>query len=169
MCENIAATVQADGKVLDEALDQLAAAVEPTNATLAATLTTVGAGIESATANFQTGSATAIIDDAEGAALTALELIPLTAPYANFAAIAFAGLNLLIANSKTQPAQAAATTGVAKMMIVAHAASVNTSGSKWFGKAKIDYHHGGVRKGFENAWNGEAEEHPDLGFKPITF
>lgn len=169
MCKLNAATVAADGKVLGQAIDEIAAGIQPEDPTLATQLETAATGIVNATANWQEGSATADLEDAENAVVVVLNLIPITSPYANLVAIAFAGLNLLIANTQTQTQQAAATSSIAKVMIVAHAAEANPTNSPWFGKAKVDSHHGNFRKGFENSWNAEASAHPELKVSPITL
>jgi len=171
MCKITSAQIQADGQAVGNALEQIAnlpllKSAEPAASTA---LEAAGQGIIEATANWQEGSATAVLEDAEQAAITALNLIPVTAPYAGLVAIAFDALNLLIANTSTQPAQATATGSVAKVMVVMHAAQANPTGSQWYGKANIPIHHNNLRKGFEDAWNGEVAAHPELGAKAITL
>ena len=154
MCKLNAATVAADGKVLGNTLEQIAAAVAPTNPALATQLNTAAQGIITATANWQEGDATAALEDAEQVVDTALALIPLTAPYAALVAIAFDGLNLLLANTKTQPAQATAPTAMARTMIVARVVTANPN--PWNGKANIE-HTGDLRKDYKNAWNAGVD------------
>jgi hypothetical protein len=169
MCKLSAATVAADGKVVGNALEQIGTAIAATDPAASSALITAGQGIISATANWQDGSATAILEDAENAAIVALNLIPLTSPFAGLVAIAFDALNLLIANTSTQAAQAAASGSMAKLLIVARAAEANPTKSPWFGKAEIKMDHGNFRKGFEEAWNTEAAAHPELKVSPITL
>jgi hypothetical protein len=168
MCKISAATIAADGKAVGTALEQIANAIQAEDPSAASALNTAGQGIIEATANWQEGSATAILEDAENAAIVALDLIPLTAPYADLVAIAFDALNILIANTSTQPAQAAAGSSTAKLLIVAKAANANPTNSQWFGKANIEVHHGDFRKGFEDAWATGAAAHSEYGFTPIT-
>ena len=164
MCKISAATIAADGKAVGTALDQIANLVAPTNPTLAADLTTAGNGIISATANWQSGSDTAILEDAENVAIDALNLIPVTAPYAALVAIAFAALNLLLANTQTQ----AAVTGNAipdAHALLSHATTINTD-SPWAGKAVIPHQHGrDFRKDFEASWNAAGKP---FSLAPIT-
>jgi hypothetical protein len=170
MCKITAAQIQADGQAVGNAILQIAnLPLVKADPTLSEELTAAANGIIAATANWTEGSPTAILEDAENAVVVALNLIPLTAPYASLVAIAFAGLNLLIANTTTQPAQAAASGSIEKAMIVLHAAKANPTGSQWYGKADIPVHHNNLRKGFEDAWNGAVAEHPDLGAQPITL
>jgi hypothetical protein len=165
MCKINAATIAADGQDVGNALEQLATQPGISSA-IAADLTSAAKGIISATSNWQEGSPTAVLEDAENVALTALNLIPLTAPFAGAVAIAFAGLNLLLANTKTQTLQAIAPTGIQRALIVAHAAQENPTNSPWYGKVDIA-HHGDFRKGLREAWAKEAEAHPELGLKPL--
>jgi hypothetical protein len=166
MCPISAATIAADGQDVGQAIEQIAA--EPgLPANVAADLESAGEGIIAATANWKQGSTTDALEDAEGIAIAAINLIPLTAPYAGAVAIAFAALNLLFANTSTQPAQAGASSSFAKALIVAHAANANRTNSQWFGKAEIP-HNGDFRKGLKDAWAAYAAAHPDQGFKPLT-
>lgn len=170
MCKITAAQIQADGQTVGDAILQIANAVKAEDPTLAGELTTAADGLIAATANWQEGSATAILEDAENAVVVALNLIPLTSPYAPLIAIAFAALNLLIANTQTQAQQAAATSSEQKISIVAHAAASNPTGSQWFGKADVKHQFlRPLRKDFESAWNGAVESHPELGCKKITL
>lgn len=170
MCHITAAQIQADGKAVGEAILQIAnLPLVQADPTLASELKLAAQGIIDATSNWQDGSPTVILEDAENAVVVALNLIPLTAPYASLVAIAFAGLNLLIANTKTQPQQAAASSSLEKASIVLHAAKANLTGSPWFGQADIKIHHNNLRKGFEDAWNADVAAHPDFGAQPITL
>jgi Flp pilus assembly protein TadG len=164
MCKVTASQIQADGKVIGTAIDSLAVAIQVTDPTLAANLTTAGNALIAVTSNWKTGDSQAILTDAEQAVIVVLNLIPVTSLYAPLVAIVFTALNLLIANSQTQPAQ----TG--SMMADAHAlltkeATLNTN-SPWFGKAVIKHHFlNPPRKDFESAWNAAATP---LGVAAIT-
>ena len=164
MCKLSSAQIQADGKVVGTALDNLAIAIQAADPTLAANLTTAGNDLIAATANWQEGSATAILDDAEQAAIVVLNAIPLTSVYAPLVAIAFAALNLLIANSQTQTQQTGNAMKDAHMLLTKEQ-TLNTS-SPWFGKAEIKHHFlNPPRKDFESAWNAAAKP---LGVAEIT-
>lgn len=164
MCHITAAQIQADGKAVGTALDNIATAIKATDPSLATALTTAGNGLISATANWQEGSGLAILEDAENAAIVALNLIPETSPFATLAGIAFAALNLLIANSQTQTTQTGNAIADAHTLL-AHAATLNTD-SKWAGKAKISHHFmEPPRKAFERSFNEEAEK---VGVAPVT-
>lgn len=167
MCKLSAATVAADGQVLGNTIDQIANAVKVTDPNLATTLETAATGIEEATANWQEGSATAALEDAEGAVDAALALIPLTAPYAALVAIAFDGLNLLLANTSTQPAQTAAKGTIGKALVVARAAAANPN--PWNGKADIE-HTGNLRNDYKASWNSAVDAliPPNPAFKHVS-
>ena|ERR1700677_1916387 len=165
MCKITAAQIQADGEAVGTALENLADAVQANDPGLASELTAAGKGLIAATSNWQEGTALDVVEDAEQAVIVALNLIPLTSPFANLAAIVFAALNLLIANSQTQPTQPTGTIAAAHALL-AHAATLNTT-SQWYGKAEIKHHFlNPPRKDFEEAYNAAAEP---LGVKPITI
>jgi hypothetical protein len=169
MCKITAAQIQADGLAVGNAILQIANAIKATDPTLSAELTTAANGLIAATANWQEGSATAILEDAENAVIVALNLIPLTSPYAPLVAIAFAALNILLANTMTQPAQAAASS-LSRVSIVTHMAESNPSHSPWYGQAKISHEFlRPLRKDFEAAWNGAVKANPKLGVGPINL
>lgn len=164
MCKISAAQIQADGKAVGTAIDNLGAALQATDPTLAANLKTAGDALIAATANWQTGSSMAIITDAEQAVIIVLNLIPLTSPYAALVAIVFTALNLLIANAQTQSTQTGHMVSDAHKLLEA-AAKLNT-GSQWAGKAVIKHHLGNdPRKDFESAYNAAAKP---LGVALVT-
>lgn len=164
MCKVTANQIQADGKAVGTALDNIAAALQATDPATAAPLKEAGDGIIAATANWQEGSPLAIIEDAEQAAIVALNLIPVTSPFAGLAAIAFTAINLLIANSQTQPQQTGNVIADAHMMI-SKAQTLNTQ-SQWAGKANISHHFmESPRKAFERNFNTEADK---VGVEHVT-
>ena len=164
MCKVTAETVQTDGKVIGTALDNLAAAIDPTDPTLAAELTTAGNTIIAATANWKTGDSLSIITDAEQAVIVVLNVVPVTSPFAPLVAIVFTALNLLIANAQTQVTQTGSVIADAHTLLVAEK-SLNTD-SPWHGKAEISHDHGlSLRKNFEASWNAQA---PALGVATVT-
>jgi hypothetical protein len=165
MCKISAAQIQADGKAVGTAIDNLGAALQATDPTLATNLETAGNALIAVTANWQTGSAMSILTDAEQAVIVVLNLIPLTSPYAALAAIVFTALNLLIANAQTQTTQTGNMVSDAHKLLAA-AAALNT-GSQWAGKAVIKHHLGNdPRKDFESAWNVAAKP---LGVGLVTL
>lgn len=165
MCKITASQIQDDGKVIGTAIDNVAAAIEPENPTLAADLKTAGDALIAATANWQEGDAQAILTDAEQGVIVVLNVIPLTSPYATLVGIVFTAINLLIANSQTQAAQTGSLVADAHMLL-AHEKTLNTD-SPWKGKAQIKHHWGNPpRKDFESAFNTSAVP---LGIAPVTI
>ena len=164
MCKVNAAMIIADGAAVGTALDQLAVALTTADPSLAAALAGAGNAIVAATKNWQDGNSTlTVIEDAEQAAIAVLNAIPLTSPYAGLVAIAFAALNILIANSQTQPTPSAPVTSAKTLLKKAD--SLNTD-SPWHGKANIEHEwYRTPRKDFEAAWNSAAKP---LGVGEVT-
>jgi hypothetical protein len=155
MCKVNAAMIVADGQAVGTALDQLAVALTTADPSLAASLAAAGNAIVAATQNWKDGNTLTTIEDAEQAAIAVLNAIPLTSPYAGLVAIAFAALNILIANSQTQPTPAAPVTSAKALLKKAD--SLNTE-SPWHGKANIEHEwYRTPRKDFEAAWNSTAK------------
>ena len=168
MCKITAAQIQADGKVVGDAVLQIAKLVQATDPPLAAQLTSAANALISVTSTWQEGDAVAILQDAEQAVIVVLNLIPVTAPYASFVAIAFAGLSLLIANSAVQPQL----TGKASKdtLLLLHTEETTNTSSPWHDKATIEHHWmNPPRKDFESAWNGEVDAQPTVGIAKITL
>ncbi|MGB6719361.1 MAG: hypothetical protein WBE72_01090 [Terracidiphilus sp.] len=167
MCKVTDAMIVADGAAVGTALENLGAAVATTDPSLSTSLESAGKAVVAATANWQTGDVLTDIETAEQAAIVVLNVIPLTAPIAPLVAIAFAALNVLIANLQTQPGTAAnpSTETVSAHTLLARAATLNTD-SPWYGKAAIKHHWlNPPRKDFESAWNSAAVP---LGVATIT-
>jgi hypothetical protein len=164
MCKITASMIVADGAAVGLALENLATAIQPTDPTVAADLTSAGKAVIAATSNWQEGDVLTDVEDAEQAAIAVLNVIPLTSPYAPLVAIAFAALNLLIANAQTQTTQVGDSLTDAKALL-AKASTLNTD-SAWAGKAKIKHDiFRAPRKDFESAWNNAARP---LGVKTVT-
>lgn len=164
MCKVNAAMIVADGAAVGTALENLAVALQTTNPELATDLNAAGQAVVAATANWKDGDSLTLVTDAENAAIAVLNAIPLTSPYAALVAIAFAALNILIANANTQSTQTGSSIADAKVLL-AKADSSNTD-SPWHGKAVIKHHFlRSPRKDFEAAWNGAA---PALGVAKVT-
>ena len=165
MCKVVASVVAADGKAIDAALISIANVEQPINPTVAADLLAAGTALVTATANWQTGSAVNDINTAAAAIEAILNVIPATAPYAVFVAIAVAALDILMANLG---AQSALTGNYIKDARMVAKAIDNLPPNHWRGQAKIQ-HNGDLRKGFENTWNAEVDARPDIkGFSHIT-
>jgi hypothetical protein len=165
MCKISATQIQADGAAVGQALENLAAAIQATDPAIAADLKAAGVALIAATANWTEGSATAILEDAEQAVIVALNVIPLTSPFAPLVAIAFAAVNILIANTQTQAQQTGNMVTDAHMLLE-KAKTLNTT-SQWFGKAVIKHHpFNPPRKDFESAFNAAAKP---LGVAPVTL
>lgn len=164
MCKINAQMIVADGAAVGQALENLAEVLQTTDPTVAADLKSAGAAVIAATQNWQTGNALTEVEDAEQAAIAVLNVIPLTSQFAPLVAIAFAALNLLIANAQTQDTQTEDSLTDAKALL-AKAATLNTD-SPWAGKAKIKHDiFRAPRKDFEASWNNAAKP---LGVKPVT-
>jgi hypothetical protein len=167
MCKVSDAMIVADGAAVGQALENLGAAVATSNPSLSTSLEAAGKAVVAATANWATGDALTDIETAEQAAIVVLNAIPLTSPYAALVAIAFAALNILIANLQTQPSTPVNPSAdtVSAHALLAHAETLNAD-SPWKGKATI--HHEWMRaprKDFEAAWNTAAKP---LGVAEIT-
>ena len=155
MCKVTAAAIVADGAAVGTALNNLGEAIQAEDPALATQLENAGKAVIAATQNWQEGSTLAAVEDAEQAAIAVLNAIPLTSAYAPLAAIAFAALNLLIANAQSQPQLTSSAISNAKVML-AKEAQLNTD-SPWHDKAKIDHNpFHSPRKNFENTWNKQA-------------
>ena len=166
MCKISASQIAADGKAVGDAVLQIAALVQATDPTLAADLTSAANALISVTATWQSGGATAILIDAENGVIAVLNLIPLTAPFAAFVAIAFAALNLLIANTTVQP-QLTANYMHDTKLVLGEAETLGST-SPWYGKAKIQHHFlHSPRQDFEQAWNDEVTVSTVPGLTPI--
>lgn len=156
MCHITSQQIAADGAAVGQALENLAVALKTVDPTVSASLQTAGQDLISATANWQEGDALSILTDAEQAAIIVLNSIPLTSPYSSLVAIAFAALNLLIANATTQTKQTGNSITDAHMLLAT--AAVTNTDSHWSGKAVIKHHFlNPPRKDFESAWNNDAE------------
>ena len=166
MCKINAAQIKADGQAVGTAVLDIAGLISATDPSLAAQLTAAANGLIEVTANWQDGSAVAILQDAEQAVIVVLNLIPLTSPFAPFVAIAFAALNLLIANSQTQTQQTGDGPHDAHLLLTV-AKTLNTD-SPWFNKAQIKHHtFNSPTKDFTSAWNGAVDANPSVGLAKL--
>ena len=166
MCKINAAQIKADGQAVGTAVLDIAGLLQTTDPSLAAQLTSAANGLIQVTANWQEGSAVAILQDAEQAVIVVLNLIPITSPFAPFVAIAFSALNLLIANSQTQPQQTGDALHDAHLLLTV-AKTLNTD-SPWFGKVQIKHHFlNSPAKDFTSAWNGAVDANPAAGLAKL--
>lgn len=98
-CKPTASQVSADGAALAQSLNAIAALeTQQGNAALASQLGEAAKALTAATANWQTGSAVADINDAATLAEIALAAIPTTAAFAPLVPIAVAAIDALLAN-----------------------------------------------------------------------
>lgn len=144
--------IAADGKALGIALNAVANLTA--NPNTAASLHTAANDIVAATANWQTGSSTAIINSIAQATEVVLGSIPTTEFIAPLVAIAVAALDSLIANVPPPPAQVSAGRSYAM--------------NPYRGKAHI--HHMLLRSpegDLKAAWNGEVKKNPSLHAVPL--
>lgn len=164
MCKVTASAIQADAAAVAKAIDSIAAQpAVPAN--VSAELQKDAAALVAATSNWTTGSPAADINDAAQAIEAVLAVIPLTAPYAVFVAIAVDALDILIANLGTQPKQTASTITNARA-VLAHVDSLPPN--PWRGKAEIHRHAlQGPRDAFIGTWNDQREKQPELNMPKL--
>ena len=162
MCKVTSQMVVADGAAVGQSLENIAAALQATDPTLATNLANAGKAVVDATANWQEGSPLTDVEDAENAAIAVLNLIPVTSPFAPLVAIAFTALNLLIANGQTQATQTGSVVANAHVLL----STAKAVQSPWQGKADMKHNpFKSIRKNFEDTFNEKAGP---LGVKPVT-
>lgn len=167
MCKISAAQIAADGKAVGTAVLDIAGLLQTTDPSLAQQLTAAANALIQVTSTWTTGSAVAILEDAENAVVVVLNLIPVTSAFAPFIAIAFAALNLLIANAQTQTQQTGDAVHDAHLLLTT-AKTLNTN-SPWFGKAVIKHHFlNSPQKDFTSTWNTAVDANPGLGVPKIA-
>ena len=167
MCKINSQTIAADGQAVATACNAIATAVQVTNPTLAADLRAAATALVAATANWQTGTPTTDINTAATAIEAVLAAIPQTAAFAPFVAIAVAAIDVLLGNISTQAIQM----GVKLADIVAVTDHIDTlPANPWRGQYKMHgfrSHFEGPRAAFTQAWNGEVDKTPELGFPKL--
>lgn len=162
MCKLANKQVALYGQDVGNALIQIANAAQAYDPTLAADLEAGAAALIAATSNFTTGSATADIETAATAIQAILDIIPVTAPYAVFVAIAANCLVLLLANLGAQDTMTGDQIHDALLVRSTIAAQPE---HKWDGVYKIRRHfYESYPQALKGAWNGEVEKNPTLGF-----
>ena len=162
MCHITSSVIAADGQAVATAIKAIAAQpnIDPT---VAANLITAANTLVAVTSNWQTGTPVTDINTAAAAIEAILAVIPATAPYASFVAIAVAALDILIANLSTQTTQGPSYIGNAKA-VLAHVDSLPPN--HWRGVAVIK-HSGDLRKGFINTWNTQVAAQPQFGMPTL--
>lgn len=150
------AVVAADGNAIANALFSIANIEAASNPGLAGQLNSAGQGIQTATANWQTGTTTAMINDAAQVVDVVLAAIPATEAIAPLLPIAVAALDLLLGQVQ---AASPAPTPPANAALSARAKMVNP-----YRPAKVSdvVRHMPLRSpegDFKSAWNGTAKKH----------
>ena len=146
-CVQTDAQIAADGNAIAQACLSIAAIEQTENPALAANLTTAAKSLEALTANWQTGNSTAILASAAAALQIILAAIPQTALIAPLVPIAFAAIEVLLAN------------------IGAKVGGVNVKAIApgWYTGAQIPHRLGRDASGdFKAAWNSTAKANPAL-------
>ena len=164
MCKVTATAIASDGQAVAAAINAIASqpGISPT---VAADLKSAAAALVTATSNWKTGSSVADINTAAVAVEAILNVIPATAPYASFVAIAVAALDVLIGNLSTQESQGPSPVANA-LAVVAHAETLPEN--HWRGTVRIKRHaFEGPRTAFVNAWNSQVDAQPEFGFPKL--
>lgn len=166
MCRISSSAIAADGQAVDAALNSIAAIEQATNPTLASQLTEAGKALVTATANWQTGTPADDINTAATAIEAVLAAIPMTAPYAEFVAIAVAALDAIIGNLTTQTTQTGdAVSDLLKVRTAIRALPENP----YRGLVTVHPH---VLQTFRGAlkdrWNEQVDIQPSLGVSKIA-
>jgi len=165
MCKVTATLIAADGQAVAIAIDAIATQVKITNPTLSGQLTTAAATLVAVTSGWETGSTVTDINTAATAIESVLDVIPATAPYANFVAIAVAALDILIGNLSTQSAQ---TSNIVTNALLVFKNSKNLPVNHWRGAVKIKRHfREDARSAFIRYWNEAVDKNPDLKFPKL--
>jgi hypothetical protein len=163
MCKVNSQMIVADGAAVGQALNNIANALEASEPAIATDLKSAASALIAATSSWTEGTPLNAVEDAENAAIAVLNVIPTTSPLAPLVAIAFAALNLLIANGQTQAVQTP-TASLSNVKALLSAADTVHPQSPWAGKAEIK-HTGDLRKNFAQAFNEKAIP---LGVEPVT-
>jgi hypothetical protein len=117
-CTVSAQQIRDSGAVVGNMLINMAAAVQ--NETEAARLVAAGEALIKATANFQLGSATAIINDSINAAMVILSALPQTAAIAPLLPIVEAAIDILLANIHPNGNKIMVKTSTVKLATIHH-------------------------------------------------
>ena len=166
MCKVSSASIAADGQAVSAALLSISTALATTNPTVAADLSTAAKTLVAATSGWKTGDPVDDINTAATAIESILAVIPATAPYATFVAIAVAALDILIANLGTQSTQTPTNT-------VANALQVRTAvralpDNPFRGLVQIHRHVGQSYRGaLVDTWNEQVDAQPELAFPKL--
>ena len=148
-CTASASELQSDATTLASALNNLAAAIQTSDATAANNLKTAAAALTAAVQSGITGPAwEQVLNAATSGAEVVLSAIPVTAPYAALLAIAVAAAEAIIANT------------VSGRMLVKAEATGNNANLLWYtrtGRGLLRHRFGrGPAGDFKASWNAEA-------------
>ncbi|MGB0065931.1 MAG: hypothetical protein WBP85_15920 [Terracidiphilus sp.] len=148
-CTASTSELQSDATALASALNNLAAAVQTSDATAASNLRTAAAALAAAAQSGITGPAwEQVLNAATSGAEVVLSAIPVTAPYAALLSIAVAAAEAIIANTES-----------GKTQVKAEAAG-NNANLLWYmrtGRGLLRHRFGrGPAGDFKASWNAEA-------------
>ncbi len=148
-CTASTSELQSDATTLASALNNLAAVIQPSDATAANNLKTAAAALSAAAQNPATGPTWELaLNAASSGAEVVLSAIPVTAPYAALLAIAVAAAEAIIANTKS---------GRTSVKPQAAANSTNLLWYRHTGRTLIRHRFGrGPAGDFKASWNAEA-------------
>jgi hypothetical protein len=165
MCKAIDKQIAADGKAISSAILSISTALSTTSPEIAATLAEAASTLVAATSNFKTGDLTDDINTAATAIESILSVIPVTAPYASFVAIAVAALDVLIANLGTQTDQSGDELPDA-VKVMRHIDTLPEN--HWRGLIRIKRWPGeGPRTALVRKWNDQVDKQPQLNFSRL--
>ena len=148
-CTASTSELQSDATALASALNNLAAVIQPSDATAAGNLKTAAAALTAAAQSGTTGPAwEQVLNTATSGAEVVLAAIPVTAPYAALLAIAIAAAEAIIANTVSGGTQVKAE------------ATGNNTNLLWYkrtGRGLLRHRFGrGPAGDFKASWNAEA-------------
>jgi len=148
-CTASTSELQSDATALASALNNLAAVIQPSDATAASNLKTAAAALTAAAQSGTTGPAwEQVLNTATSGAEVVLAAIPVTAPYAALLAIAVAAAEAIIANT------------VSGRTSVKAEATGNNANLLWYmrtGRGLLRHRFGrGPAGDFKASWNAEA-------------
>jgi len=148
-CTASTSELQSDATALASALNNLAAVIQPSDATAANNLKTAAAALTAAAQSGTTGPAwEQVLNTATSGAEVVLAAIPVTAPYAALLAIAIAAAEAIIANTVSGGTQVKAE------------ATGNNTNLLWYkrtGRGLLRHRFGrGPAGDFKASWNAEA-------------
>ena len=169
MCKLTAQEVQQDGATVAKAINNVAAAIAPTDPTLAAELTTADNILVEITSGWTTGTPVEDFNTAASAVEDILARIPVTAPVVPFVEIAVTAIDILLANVGGSPAAGAPPAEITVESVKDMQAKIATFKPNPFrGKVEIHRHHfQSPRNALKAAWNKQREKTPVAGVEAL--